>query len=307
LEQLSYKNYLEKTKHIKGGVKMENVANKKNKSGGKKIGFYLLEVMLVIWAIIQLYPLFWLFLFSVKNNTEIFGGNILGFPRIWQWSNYSEALSSGNVGRYFINSSIVTILTIVISSVLVATSAYAIVRMKWKYSKLVLTIFLTGMMVPIHATLLPLFIILKNLNLLNTYASLVIPYVAFAIPMGIFILTGFLYTIPKELEESAFLDGCSIYKSFYYIILPLIRPALATIAIFTYLSTWNELMFANTFINSDAIKTLTVGIMSLSGQYQTEWGPIGAGLVIATIPTILIYVLLSEQVQKSLVVGAVKG
>lgn len=286
---------------------MENIANKNNKRGMKKIGLYLLEAMLVIWAIIQLYPLFWLFLFSVKNNTEIFGGNILGFPRIWQWSNYSEALSSGNVGRYFINSSIVTVLTIVISSILVATSAYAIVRMKWKYSKLVLTIFLMGMMVPIHATLLPLFIILKNLNLLNTYASLVIPYVAFAIPMGIFILTGFLYTIPRELEESAFLDGCSIYKSFYYIILPLIRPALATIAIFTYLSTWNELMFANTFINNDAIKTLTVGIMSLSGQYQTEWGPIGAGLVIATIPTILIYVLLSEQVQKSLVVGAVKG
>ncbi|MDK2806163.1 MAG: raffinose/stachyose/melibiose transport system permease protein [Thermoanaerobacterium sp.] len=288
-------------------LKLENIANKDNKRGMKKIGFYLLEAMLAIWAIIQLYPLFWLFLFSVKNNTEIFGGNILGFPRIWQWSNYSEALSSGNVGRYFINSTIVTVLTIVISSILVATSAYAIVRMKWKYSKLVLTIFLMGMMVPIHATLLPLFIILKNLNLLNTYASLVIPYVAFAIPMGIFILTGFLYTIPRELEESAFLDGCSIYKSFYYIILPLIRPALATIAIFTYLSTWNELMFANTFINNDAIKTLTVGIMSLSGQYQTEWGPIGAGLVIATIPTILIYVLLSEQVQKSLVVGAVKG
>jgi len=283
------------------------MANENKKSGLKKLGFYILEAVLVIWAIVQLYPLFWLFLFSVKNNTEIFGGNILGFPRIWQWSNYTVALSSGNVGRYFINSTIVTVLTIVISSILVATSAYAIVRMKWKYSKLVLTIFLTGMMVPIHATLLPLFIILKNLNLLNTYASLVIPYVAFAIPMGIFILTGFLYTIPRELEESAFLDGCSIYKSFYYIILPLIRPALATIAIFTYLSTWNELMFANTFINNDAIKTLTVGIMSLSGQYQTEWGPIGAGLVIATIPTILIYVLLSEQVQKSLVVGAVKG
>ncbi|WP_026485943.1 carbohydrate ABC transporter permease [Caldanaerobius polysaccharolyticus] len=286
---------------------MENIAGENKKSWFKKIGFYVLEAILVIWAIVQIYPLFWLFLFSVKNNTEIFGGNILGFPRIWQWSNYAVALSSGNVGRYFINSTIVTVLTIIISSILVATSAYAIVRMKWKYSKLVLTIFLTGMMVPLHATLLPLFIILKNLNLLNTYASLVIPYVAFAIPMGIFILTGFLYTVPRELEESAFLDGCSIYKSFYYVILPLIRPALATIAIFTYLSTWNELMFANTFINDDAIKTLTVGIMSLSGQYQTEWGPIGAGLVIATIPTILIYVLLSEQVQKSLVVGAIKG
>ncbi|WP_435620709.1 carbohydrate ABC transporter permease [Thermoanaerobacterium thermosulfurigenes] len=286
---------------------MNKNVNKTNKIGIKKIGFYFIELILIIWAIVQLYPLLWLFLFSFKNNNEIFGGNILGLPHIWLWSNYITALSSGNVGRYFLNSVIVTGFTIIISSVLISTSAYAIVRMNWKYSKLVLTIFLTGLMVPIHATLLPLFVVLKNLNILNTYASLIIPYVAFALPMGIFILTGFLYSIPKELEESAFLDGCNIYKAFYYIILPLIRPALSTIAIFTYLSSWNELMFANTFVNNDNIKTLTVGILSLAGEYVTNWGPIGAGLVIATLPTILIYILLSEQVQKSLIVGAVKG
>lgn len=293
---------------IKGGGKVNNInIEKQSNKGSKKIGYYILEIFLIIWAVIQLYPLFWLFLFSVKDNNEIFGGNIIGFPHIWRWSNYAVAFSSGNVGKYFLNSVIVTGLTIAISSILIAASAYAIVRMKWKYSKLVLTIFLMGLMVPIHATLLPLFMILQRLGLLNSYAALIIPYVAFAIPMGIFILTGYLNTIPIELEESAFLDGCSIYKSFYYIIIPLIMPALATIAIFTYLSAWNELMFANTFVNDDAIKTLTVGIMSLAGEYQTDWGPIGAGLVIATVPTVIIYIIFSEQVQKSLVVGAVKG
>jgi raffinose/stachyose/melibiose transport system permease protein len=163
------------------------------------------------------------------------------------------------------------------------------------------------MMIPIHATLLPLFVILKNLHILDSYLALIIPYVAFALPMGIFILTGFLYSIPHELEEAACIDGCNIYQIFTRIILPLLKPGLATVAIFTYLSTWNELMFANTFISSENLKTITVGILSLAGQYTTDWGPIGAGLMIATIPTLIIYILLSDQVQKSLITGAVKG
>jgi len=271
------------------------------------IGRIIVFTLLVIWGIIQVYPIFWLFLFSFKNNTEIFGGNVLGFPKVWQFSNYSTAMTSGNVGIYFLNSLIITVVTIIVSSILIATTSYAIVRMKWKLSKVTLTVFTMGLMIPLHAALLPLFVILKNLGLLNTHLALIVPYVAFALPMGIFIMTGFLYSIPRELEEAACIDGCNIYQIFLRIILPLIRPGLATVAIFTYLSTWNELMFANTFISDEKIKTLTVGIMSLSGQYQTDWGPIGAGLMIATIPTLIIYAFLSEQVQKSLIVGAVKG
>ena len=264
-------------------------------------------VLLIIWAVIQIYPLLWLLLFSFKNNTEIFGGNVLGLPHVWQFKNYSTAVMSGNVGVYFLNSALVTVVTIAVSSVLIATTSYAIVRMKWKLSKVTLTVFLLGMMIPIHAALLPLFVILKNLHLLNTYLALIIPYIAFALPMGIFILTGFLYSIPRDLEEAACIDGCNIYQAFLKIIMPLLKPGLATVAIFTYLSTWNELMFANTFINSESMKTITVGILSLSGQYTTDWGPIGAGLMIATVPTLVIYILLSDQVQKSLIVGAVKG
>jgi raffinose/stachyose/melibiose transport system permease protein len=279
----------------------------KSQDGTRSILKSIVFILFAIWAIIQIYPLVWLLLFSFKNNTDIFGGNILGLPHIWQFSNYSTAIMSGNVGIYFLNSTIVTIATIVVSSILITTTSYAIVRMKWKFSQATLTIFLLGMMIPIHAALLPLFVILKNLRILDSYLALIIPYIAFALPMGIFILTGFLYSIPRDLEEAACIDGCNIYQILLKIIMPLLKPGLATVAIFTYLSTWNELMFANTFINSDSLKTITVGILSLAGQYTTDWGPIGAGLMIATVPTLIIYILLSDQVQKSLIVGAIKG
>lgn len=261
----------------------------------------------IIWAVIQIYPLLWLLFFSFKDNNEIFGGNVLWIPKVWHFDNYTTALTAGNVGVYFLNSALVTAVTIAVSSVLITTTSYAIVRMKWKLSNVALTLFLLGMMIPIHAALLPLFIILRKLNILNTYLALIIPYIAFALPMGIFILSGFLHSVPRELEEAACIDGCNIYQVLSKIILPMIMPGLATVAIFTYLSTWNELMFANTFINDENLKTLTVGILSLAGEYDTSWGPIGAGLMIATVPTLVIYSLLSEQVQKSLIVGAIKG
>ncbi|MFA9379436.1 MAG: carbohydrate ABC transporter permease [Acetanaerobacterium sp.] len=291
-------------------MEMETPVRVNHKPGTQRTAFIkqtIVFVLLAAWAIIQLFPLVWLLLFSLKDNVEIFGGNILGLPHVWKFENYATVFTSGNVGFYFLNSVFVTVITIVISSILIATTSYAIARMRWKFSRLTLGLFLLGMMIPIHAALLPLFIILKNLHLLNTYLALIIPYTAFALPMGIFILTGFMSSIPRELEEAACIDGCSIYQIFFRIILPLIKPGLATIAIFTYLSTWNEMMFAITFINNESMKTLTVGIMSLAGQFATEWGPIGAGLMIATVPTLLIYALLGEQVQKSLVVGAVKG
>ena len=281
--------------------------NIKNKLTKKNIIFAILSIFLIAFAIIQIYPLIWLLMFSLKDNAQIYGGNVMGLPTRFIWSNYKNALTSGNVWVYTINSAIVTAITIVVSGVIGVMASYAIARMKWKLSNITLTIFLLGIMIPIHSALLPLFIILNKTNLLDTPIALIVPYIAYALPMCIFVCVGFLKSIPKEMEESAFLDGCSIYRSFVSIILPLIKPAVATVSIFTYLQAWNELMFASTFINDPKYKTLPVGIMSMSGQYSTEWGPIGAGLVIATIPTIIIYMLMSNQVQASLTNGAVKG
>jgi raffinose/stachyose/melibiose transport system permease protein len=267
----------------------------------------LLQVFLILVAIIQIYPLVWLAFFSLKNNSEIFGGNVAGWPKVFRWQNYSVALHQGNVLRYFLNSSFVTAVTIVFVLLLSSMSAYAITRMNWKLRHASMTLILVGMMVPIHAALLPLFMVLKNLKLLNTYSSLIIPYIAFDLPMAVFILGSFLQGIPRELEEAAVIDGCGIYKTFFYIIVPQLRSALATVAIFTYLSSWNELMFAVTFINNQNYQTLTVGMMSMVGTYITQWGVIGAGLMVSTLPTIVIYLLFSKQVQESLIAGAIKG
>ncbi|MDR2052993.1 MAG: carbohydrate ABC transporter permease [Treponema sp.] len=277
------------------------------KRKGVSIAKLLLSVFLLIWAVIQLYPLIWLALFSLKDNSEIFGGNIAGFPKVPKWENYPDALRQGGVLVYFFNSLFVTAITIAVTIILSSTTAYAISRMKWKLSGKVMMFLLLGMMVPVHAALLPLFIVLSRLKLLNSYLALILPYIAFALPLGVFTLTGFLSGIPREMEESAAMDGAHIYRTFFSIIMPLISPAIATIAIFTYLASWNELMFAVTFISRKEFSTLTVGIMSMVGSYVTRWGPIGAGLMIATLPTIVIYILLSKQVQQSMIAGAVKG
>ena len=261
---------------------------KKKMKNGKTI---ITHILLMIFALIQIYPLFWLFEFSLKDNSEIFGGNIAGLPQHWRFGNYVTAFFQANIIQYFI----------------AAMSSYAISRMIWKGRELTLKLVLMGMMVPIHAAMLPLFIILSKAHMLNSYVSLIIPYIAFGLPMAIYLFISFMESLPREMEEAAAIDGCGIYQMFFKIIFPLIRPAIATVSIFTFISSWNELMFAVTFINKSQYKTLTVGIMSMVGAYTTKWGEIGAGLMIATIPTVIMYLLLSEQVQQSLVAGAVKG
>lgn len=279
------------------------MTKKKMKNGKNTIT----HILLSLFAFVQIYPLFWLFEFSLKDNSEIFGGNIAGLPQHWRFGNYVTAFFQANIMQYFFNSVLVTVITIALTIIIAAMSSYAISRMIWKGSEITLKLALMGMMVPIHAALLPLFIILSKSHMLNSYLSLIIPYVAFGLPMAIYLFISFMESLPRELEEAAAIDGCGIYQMFFRIILPLIRPAIATVSIFTFISAWNELMFAVTFINKAEYKTLTVGIMSMVGAYTTKWGEIGAGLMIATIPTVIMYLLLSKQVQQSLVAGAVKG
>ncbi len=272
-----------------------------------KVSNVVLQVILIAFAVIQLYPLLFLLFFSLKDNNEIYSGNVMGFPKQLRWSNYENALVNANVGLYLFNSILVTAIVIVVSGILACMVSYAIARMRIKVNRLVKTCFSLGLMIPLHAVLLPVFIMLRNLKMLDTYQAIIIPYIAFALPMAIFFMIGFFESLPKELEESAFLDGCGIFRTFFLVMLPLVRPALATISVFTFLSTWNEMMFAITFINSEKYRTLTVGIMQMVGKYTTDWGTMGAGLVVATLPTIVIYLLLSKQVQSGMVSGAVKG
>lgn len=264
-------------------------------------------IALCIYAVVQLYPLFWLIMFSLKDNKQIFGGNALGLPKPWVFENYVVAFKNAKVGTYLFNSIIVTGLSIFFVILLSTMASYAIARLRWKYSNAFLLFITTGMMIPVRASLLPLFLNFSKLGILNTRASLIIPYVGFGLALATNIMTMFFKSVPLELEEAAIIDGCNLRQNFTYVMVPMVKPAITTVAIFTYLDTWNELMFANTFINKAEYKTLTVGIMSLVGEYATSWGPIGAGLVIATIPSIIGYMLVSKKLPESISAGAVKG
>ena len=267
----------------------------------------LIYIGLLVWTFINLFPIYWMFTFSLKDNVEIFGENVAGLPQHWLWSNYERALNTGNMPRYFLNSILVAVLTIVVTLIAAIMATYAMTRIKWKASNAVNSFFMLGLTIPIHASIVPVYVTLSNLHMLNSYQALIIPYAAFSLAMAILISTGFMEEIPKELDESAYIDGCGRWKSFTLIIVPLMKPAVATIGIYTFLQSWNELMFANIFNTKDAIKTLPVGIQALSGAYTTDWGPIGAALAMATFPTLIAYVFLSRRIQDSFIAGAVKG
>jgi raffinose/stachyose/melibiose transport system permease protein len=272
-----------------------------------KIGRVVTYAILCIWTLVNIFPLYWMFTFSLKSNKEIFGENVIGLPKDWLWSNYQTVLVKNNMALYFLNSVIVTTITIVLTLVFALMATYALTRLIWKGRNTANSIIMLGLTIPIHAAILPVFVILKNLEMKNSYQALIIPYTGFALAMAIMIFSGFIGNIPKELEEAACIDGCNVYGVFFRIILPLMKPAVSTVAIFTFLQSWNELMFAVIFIDEGRFRTLTVGIQNLSGSYTTKWGPIGAALVLATFPTLIIYFFLSKKIQSSLIAGAVKG
>lgn len=280
----------------------ESFQNKKIK--GKEIWIY---IVFGIWALINLFPVYWMFTFSLKDNEEIFGDNVAGLPREWLWSNYKAAMSTGHIDKYFLNSTIIAVVTIAIVMLFALMATFALTRFIWKGRKQMNAFFMLGLTIPIHAAIVPIYVTLSRLHLLNTYLSLIIPYAAFSLAMGILICTGFMQELPIDLDEAACIDGCNTWGIFFKIIVPLMKPAVATVSIYTFLQCWNELMFANVFISDSVHKTLPVGIQALSGQYTTSWGPIGAALVLATFPTLLFYIFFSKKIQDSFIAGAIKG
>ena len=288
----------------------------------RRIASVVIQILLVIWALVNLFPVYWMITFSLKSNDEILGysykdevteervmvpPNHVGLPKSWQWSNYADAMKTGNMGRYFVNSLVVAVSTIMITIVASFMATYALTRLAWRGRKMMNKFFMLGLTIPIHAAIVPVYVMLSRFKMLDTYAALILPYSAFSLSMGILISLGFMGDIPYDLDEAAFIDGCGVWGIFFRVIVPLMMPAVATVGIYTFLQCWNELLFANIFVSKGVYRTLPVGVQQLVGQYTTNWGPIGAALSIATIPTLLVYVLLSKQIQDSFIAGAVKG
>ncbi len=272
-----------------------------------KVGTVIVYILLAIWTVINLFPIYWMFTFSLKDNSEIFGANVAGLPTKWLWSNYSQAWNTGNMPRFFANSIFITVVTIVLTLIAAVMATYAITRIVWKGSNLVNSFFMLGLTIPVHSALVPIYKVLISINLTNSYTALILPYASFSLAMGILICTGFMQEIPKDLDEAAYIDGCGRWGTFFKVIVPLMKPAVATVSIYTFLQSWNEFMFASIFNTKKEYMTIPAGVQQLFGSYTTDWGPIGAALSIATFPTILAYIFLNQKIQDSFIAGAVKG
>jgi raffinose/stachyose/melibiose transport system permease protein len=284
-----------------------STSSETKKSFLNKIGYGFLYLILGAFAVIQIYPLIWLVFFSLKTNQEVFGQSPFSLPQDPQWINYTKAWTAGNIGLYFFNSVWITVLSVVLTILLASFVTFAVTRMHWKLSGLVLGLFLVAYMIPLHSTIIPLFNMFNKAGLIDHPASIVLSYTAFNLPLTIMILLGFYKTFPREIEEAAVMDGCSIHRIFFQITLPMTLPVLSTTAIINMIYNWNEFVFVNTFISSDKFKTLTVGINNFVGQYLTDWGAIGATLVISIIPVLLVFLFLSDKIVEGMAAGSVKG
>lgn len=265
----------------------------------------LIYIFLAFWLVVNLFPLYWMFTFSLKTNPEIYGKNVVGLPQEWHWEFYKTAMERVDMIKLFANSIVVAVITIVITIIVALMATYALTRLPWRGRKLMNSFFMLGLTIPLHAALVPLYKSIKLVGLFDTMWALIIPYAAFSLAMAILISTGFMGEIPKDLDEAACIDGCGVWGTFVRIIVPLMTPALATIGIYTFLQCWNEFLFASTYTSS--FKTIPVGVQQFFGQHTTDWGVVGAALVIATFPTLLIYVFLSRKIQESFMAGAIKG
>lgn len=272
-----------------------------------RIGSFILYAILLAVAVFQIFPLIWLFFFSLKNNTEIFNLHPLSLPVEWRWENYAKVWNAGNIDVYFFNSVWITVAATALTVIFGSFVTFAITRMRWKLSGLVLGLFMVAMMIPVHSTLIPLFSFFNIAGLIDHPLSLILTYVAFNMPITIMILLGFYYALPKEVEEAAVIDGCSVNRMFFRIILPMTSSVIATTTIINMIYNWNEFIFVNTFISSDKYKTLTVGVQNFIGQYTTDWGAIGATLMISVLPILVAFLFLSDRIVEGIAAGSVKG
>jgi raffinose/stachyose/melibiose transport system permease protein len=273
-----------------------------------RVGQTLLQGLLWVYFLISVYPLFWMVSYSLKNNDEIFVTNPFGLPLHFRIENYINAWSQFSIPRYMLNSIVVTTISTVGILILAVMFSYTIARMEWKLRETARIYMMIGMFIPLQVIMIPLAILVKNLHLVNTYGALIVPYIAFGLPFSSLIFYGFMRGIPVELEESANMDGASIFRTFFSIIVPIVRPAIATVAIFQFLGAWNEFLLAYILISDETMKTLPLGLLFFQGQYSTDWGGMGAVMTIASLPMVIVFLFFSDQVERALTVGSsVKG
>lgn len=261
--------------------------------------------LLGVLVFTTLYPIYWLVVNSFRKTEQIVTGDTFGLPKELYLGNYYDAIVNRNVFHYFINSVIYTLLTIALTVVVSTMLAYALTRMRWKYKKLGMSITMLGILLPSQIVVIPIFILMRKLHLVDNPVSIIMVVSAFNIGISTMIAAGFLKGIPYEMEEAAIMDGCGIFRLFFQIILPLLKSPIASMSIYIFLNSWNEFIYSLVLLNSDEKKTLPLMLLGYSTRSGSNFGGLFAAMVITSFIPIMIYLFFSNQVEKAVKAGSI--
>jgi raffinose/stachyose/melibiose transport system permease protein len=261
---------------------------------------------LCLYALVILVPMLFVLSSSFKTNSEIFNAP-WNLPSKINLFTYFDIFINYSLYSYFINSLYYSTVAVAAIVVLCTMGAYGMVRLKWKLAGITKAYILLGLMVPVHAMIVPLYIIMTRIGLQNPRITVVLIYVAFSIPTSLFIFAAYLSGMPRDLEEAAILDGCSVFGSFRRIVVPMMQPAIATVAIFSFLSAWNDFFVGLIFINADKFWTIQLGISKFKGAHSIRYSYLLAAVVVALLPTIAVYLFMNKRIIAGITAGAVKG
>lgn len=275
-----------------------------NRKKIKKTCFY---VLITLASLIWLIPVFSLLITSLRPQVDFYSGkSMLSFPENPQWSNFSNAWVKGKLGNYMTNGLIICLLKVPLGILVEAMIAFALSRLPIRHKKGLFIFFLLGMMLPHQMALIPLNVAFTRLNLVNNYFGLFYVYVGFGISMGVLVLQGFMKSIPKEIDEAAYIDGCNTAQLFGRIIFPIAKPAIATLVIIDFLNTWNEFLLQSILVTKNSMRTIPNGLMAFIGENGTDYGLLSAGVLISIVPVLVVYIVFQKYFVEG-IAGSVKG
>jgi raffinose/stachyose/melibiose transport system permease protein len=273
---------------------------------GRAGGSIILNGFMLIFSLASIFPFVWMLYSSLKSEAE-FALNIISLPKKPIFSNYINAIRTGHMGEYALNSLFNCVVTVVLIAFATYIVAYFLSRYNFKGRMLVYGLFVAGMLIPVHSLMVPVFVEYRVAGLLNNRFTLLPVYLAFAMPMAVFLLESFIGSIPIELEEAALIDGSSLVRTMFTIIMPLCRPVLATVVILTFMNTWNEFPFALVLIRDNALKTIPIGLRNFQGAYTAQYTQFMAGMAVSLIPVMVVYILFYKKIIVGMTAGTVKG
>jgi raffinose/stachyose/melibiose transport system permease protein len=258
------------------------------------------------WALMTLYPLLVTVLSSVKSNEEIFG-RMFALPKAWHLEFYYESFVKARMSRYILNSLFLATSTTTLVAVIGSMAAYVLARTSFKFVKPIYLLFLVGVMIPLHSTIIPIARIVGAIKGMDNYLVLILVYATFQLPQAIFLIAGFMKGIDREIEEAATIDGCTLVGTLFKIMLPISTSIIFTASILAFISVYSELIFSVILLSSPDLYPVSRGLMYFTGDHTQRMGPIFASLIMAALPMVCVYIFAHEHIQRGMLAGAVKG